>query len=77
MPLQTQFQRANGELVSLHWGWWHLDCFSVAFYDEHPELDKGFFSENSITYSKEHTFTDETDGEVMHIFPGDTYHQSR
>lgn len=73
MPLVTQFQRDNGELVSLHWGWWHLDCFHLAYEAEQGTEAPRLSSLTEYTYTDEHTYTDETDGEVLEIAVGDTF----
>jgi len=73
MPVATSFQRAGSDhLEVLHWGWWHLDCFSSAYHKEQPEGPK-LSSLYEYTFTQEHSYTDESDGEVLDIHVGDIF----
>lgn len=66
MPLLTEITR-DGEKLKLRWGWWHVNCMSDAAEAEGVRLaDVGEY-----VLTQEHTFTDESDGEVLVLKPGD------
>ncbi len=72
MALRTQHIR-NGERVTMPngWGWWHVERFLEAWRTEDENASP--FDETEYTYTQEHTFTDETDGEVLTIMVGDKF----
>lgn len=85
MPAETQLVR-DGKPVNLRWGWWHVDCLRTAVMNEdtrmavpiHDGRSQPFYMgllNNPGTYKfrKDHTFIDETDGEVFEIKEGDEY----
>lgn len=65
MPLNIQIVR-DGEPLKLRWGFWHLDCISSALRVEGKTLN-----DYDYVLTEEHEFTDETDGEVLKLLPGD------
>ena len=74
MPMSTQFQRNDGTLENLRWGWWHLGCFVEAYDVENPDNKVGLSEINGYVYTQEHKFVDESDGEILVIRPGDSFH---
>lgn len=72
MSLRTQFERNDGTLESLNWGWWHLSCFADAHEAEvgpEPRLS----SLTEYTFTDNHIFLDPTDLEVLEIRIGDKF----
>lgn len=70
--MMTQTTRGDAPR-SLRWGRWHLDCFEDAYLAEHPAGDwKDLFSPG-YTYTQFHEYTDPADGEILSIYPGDTF----
>jgi len=69
----TQFIRES-VAIPLRWGWWHVACFAEAIDKELGTDDPlpGFY-----TFTQAHSFTDESDGEVLDILPGDTFTRER
>lgn len=65
MPLHTQIVR-DGQPLALRWGWWHVNCMDTA-----AEAEGGNLSRENVTLTREHTFTDPEDGEVLAPLPGD------
>lgn len=85
MPVYTTLTR-NGKPVTMPhgWGWWHIECLYQAMKDEvgeealdYPRTYMGFPNTEPFTFTQEHTFTDESDGEVLTILPGDVYDAHR
>lgn len=85
MPVNTEIIR-DGERVKIRWGWWHIERLAEAMLEECPthKLFMGFPNEpdpnseekdryGEFTFTMRHEFTDETDGEVFIIEPGDRY----
>jgi hypothetical protein len=70
MPMYTQLIH-NNEPVALHWSWFHVNACVTAWNQEDPLVH--VLSEREHTYREDHTFTDETDGEVFTIHAGDTF----
>lgn len=76
MPIITSLRDENNEPIALCWGRWPLDVIWEAI-DE--ELDTIAVPSEVCPYvfTKEHTFTDPADGEVLVLKPGYTYDQHR
>lgn len=87
MPISTSLER-NGELIKFPHGWggWHILVLFDAMVEEGmPTKDPGdgnylymgFPNNCQYTFKEFHEYTDETDGEILTILPGDIYHASR
>lgn len=73
MAMCTTFVR-DKKPISLRWGYWHLNRFLEAFELETGRNDASWFTMDAYTFKGFHEFTDETDGEVLTILPGDSIH---
>jgi hypothetical protein len=73
MAVQTALIDPDGKLRQLRWGWWHVSVLSEAMQEEDPNEDRSFPKEGTYTYTREHTFIDESDGEVLVIPVGAKY----
>ena len=84
MPIWTELER-NGNPVPLRWGMWHVIKLYEAMYEEIGEE----VNEDDYTFlmfpnqpgfhvfSQDHTFVDESDGEVFEIKRLDRYSAGR
>lgn len=79
MAAHTTLKRGN-RYLKLRWGWWHVECLWQAMVDEvgeealvYPRTYMCFPNSGPFTFSKEHRFVDDSDGEVFVIKPGDVY----
>lgn len=66
MPLFAEIIR-DGEKLKLRWGWWHAHCMMTAAEEEDADLR----ALGEYVLKEQHTFTDESDGEVLVLLPGD------
>jgi hypothetical protein len=77
MALLTQFYRAGDDepaKMPHGWGWWHVQSFVDAYNSENPEpREVELTALTEYVYTDSHMFTDETDGEVLLICPGDRF----
>lgn len=70
--MMTQTQRGD-QARALRWGWWHIECFKLAYLDEVPHGSFDDLFSPGYTYKTAHTFTDPADGEILDILPGDRF----
>jgi len=84
MPLTAKITR-NEEALPLRWGFWHLMVMTEAVREElevdkeHPDypllnLWSRRDTQSGFTLTKEHSYRDESDGEVLTLLPGDFLH---
>ena len=70
--MMTQTAR-GAQPRSLHWGWWHNECFLAAYTAEVPTGKWEDLFSPGYTFTEPHTFTDPADGEILDILPGDLF----
>lgn len=64
----TRITRDGEPLRMPHgWGWWHVMCITKVNTEEGGNIR----STGEHVVQGEWTFTDDTDGEVLHLLPGD------
>jgi len=66
MPLSTQIIR-DGEPLELRWSLWHAACMHEAAKREGKDINQL----GTVVLEENHTFVDESDGEVLNLKKGD------